>query len=205
MKRFIVLVFGAVILCALYSFHNSLTTYNNIFTRLGLQTEEAEGYISANIIGGSTTFPSSRIIAKLALNKRAEAIKEIGEYIKAYVKTPGFATEYANTRLELKPESPHGLHQGTGDMAAYKQDLKSWEADYPATVNGLLKKKLREFLQLTSDINFHAELKKQGDRMVFADPALEAKDEFWKACFRSGKPTVEAARSYAQQWLQELN
>jgi hypothetical protein len=205
MKRVIILVSAAIILCGIYSFKKVHTVYNNIFTRLGLETEEAEGYITANLIGGSTTFPSSRIIAKLALNKRAEAIKEIGDYLKAYVKTPGFATEYANTRLELKPESPSTLHQGTGDMATYKQDLKSWEADYPPTVNGLLKKKLKEFLQLTSDINFNAELKKQGDRMIFADPALEDKDEFWKACFRSGKPTVNAARSYAQQWLQELN
>jgi hypothetical protein len=37
--------------------------------------------------------------------------------------------------------------------------------------------------------------------LVFADPALEAKDGYWKYCFRSGKETITAARQYAQQWL----
>ncbi|MGZ5282869.1 MAG: hypothetical protein ACXWEY_11390 [Bacteroidia bacterium] len=204
MKKFILFAFASLILCGLFSFKKLHYTYNNIFTRLGLQTEEAESYITVNITGGSTTFPTTRIMAKLALDKRAEAVKEIGDYIKTYVQKPQFAKEYSTTRAELKPEHPPALYQGPEDMAAYKQDLKRWEADYPTTVNGLLKKKLKEFLVLTADINFNAKLEKRGDKMVFSDPALEAQDEFWKACFRSGKPTVDAARAYAQQWLQEI-
>lgn len=204
MKRIILLSFAALTLCGLYSFKKLHNTYNNIFTRLGLQTEEAESYITGNITGGATSFPTTRIMVKLALDKRAEAVKEIGDYVKIFVQTPGFAKEYATTRLELKPEHPPALYQGPEDMAVYKQDLKRWEADYPATVNGLLKKKLKEFLQLTADINYDAKLEKRGDKMVFSDPALEAKDGFWKACFRSGKTTVDAARAFAQQWLQEI-
>ena len=204
MKRIILLAFISIILCGFYSFKKLHNTYNDIFTRLGLQTGEAESYIIENITGGSTTFPTTSIMAKLALNKREEAIKEMGNYIKSYVQTPQFAKEYATTRSDLKPEHPPALYQGPEDMAAYKEDLKRWEADYPATVNGLLKKKLKEFLQLTSDINYNAKLEKRGDKMIFSDPSLESKDEFWKACFRSGKPTVDAARAFATRWLQEL-
>lgn len=89
-------------------------------------------------------------------------------------------------------------------MAVYKEDLKRWEAEYPAVFNELLKHKLKEFLQLTSNIDYNARLEQRRGKMVFADPVLEAKDPFWKACFRSGKTTMEAARAYAQQWLVEL-
>jgi hypothetical protein len=39
---------------------------------------------------------------------------------------------------------------------------------------------------------------------VFADPAVEAKPSEWKMCFRAGKPATEAARAFAQKWLNDL-
>jgi hypothetical protein len=57
---------------------------------------------------------------------------------------------------------------------------------------------------MTSGINFNAKLEKRGKKMIFSDPLLEEKDDFWKACYRSGKPTMDAARQFAQQWLNEL-
>ncbi|HEV7331523.1 MAG TPA: hypothetical protein VGN63_10835 [Flavisolibacter sp.] len=190
---------------ALYSFRQLQTTYNNIFNQLGIETEVAETYIVDNIIGGSTSFPTSEIMVSLALNKREEAVRKIGDYIKAYVQTPAFAKEYATARTDQKPEAPTGLYKNAENMAVYKEDMLRWEKEYPASFTVLLKRKLNEFLQLTADIDFNAKLVQRGKKQVFADPALEAKDSFWKACFRSGKTTVAAARSYAQQWLLELH
>ena len=204
MKKIRYIILFALAVTGLYSFRQLEKTYSNIFTQLGLETEEAESYILGNILGGSTSFPRTKVMASLALNKRADAVKEIGNYIKAYVKAPAFAKEYATTRADQKPEAPTGLYRNQENMAAYKEDLKRWETEYPANFNELLKQKLKEFVQLTSDIDYNAKLTQRRDKMVFADPALEAKDPFWKACFRSGKTTVDAARTYAQQWLSEL-
>lgn len=190
-------------LFGLYSFHLHKVA-NDIFIRLGLGTEEAESYISGNIIGGSTSFPTNKIMAKLALNKRAEAVTEIGNYIKSHVQSAAFAKEYSTLRQDQKPEEPTGLYKNAENIAAYKEDLQRWEKEYPTNLNLLLKLKLNEFLRLTSDIDYNAKLEPHYNKMIFSNPALEAKDEFWKACFRAGKPTVDAARAYAQQWLSEL-
>jgi hypothetical protein len=206
MKKLISFLLLAALFCSLNSFYKRQTAYNNIFSQLGLETEEADSYIISNLIGGSTTFPRTKMMARLALNQREAAIQEIGKYLKAYTQTTQFAQEYAATRMELKPEKPSDpLYQTKEFMDAYKEDLKYWEAEYPASVNGLLQQKLKLFLALTSDIDYNAKLHRSGSKMVFSDPELEAKDEFWKACYRVGKPTVDAARSYAQQWLLELS
>ena len=205
MKKIFLFAFLAFIAAGLYSFRHLENRYNDIFQQLGLGTEEAESYITANIIGESTSFPRSAIMASLALNKREEAVKQIGNYLKAYTQTPAFAKEYATARQDQKPEPiTDPLYNTAEFMAEYKKDIKRWEALYPATVNDLLKRKLKEFLQLTSDIDYGAKLEQRGNKKVFSDPTLEMKDAFWKACFRSGKPTVMAARAFAQQWLLEL-
>jgi seryl-tRNA synthetase len=119
-------------------------------------------------------------------------------------------------RQELKalqdPKDPQhamftGDIDGSGGMdeATYKETLKDFEKQYPATVKELVKMRLKEFLVLTADINFDVQLIEKGGHKRFADPKLEAKDELWKRCFRTGKETITAARTYAQQWLKELN
>ncbi|RYZ52442.1 MAG: hypothetical protein EOO14_16740, partial [Chitinophagaceae bacterium] len=168
--------------------------YNTIFQQLGLQTEEAESYIDANFISGSTAFPGTPIMVALSLEKREEAVKAIGQYVKAHVQTPAFAKNYEQDRQEQKPVKPEGRDQNAETMAVYQQDLKYWEAEFLATVNGLVKKRLQQFLQETASIDYNAKLARKDRKMVFVDPALEAKDPFWKACFRSGKRTVDAAR-----------
>jgi DNA-binding transcriptional MerR regulator len=118
-------------------------------------------------------------------------------------------------RTELKalqdPKDPqHAMFTGdiSGndmDETAYKERLADFDKQYPATVKELVKTRLKEFLAMTADMDFNAQLVDRGGRKRFADPKLEAKDDTWKRCFRSGKETMTAARAYAQQWLKELN
>lgn len=100
MKKILFFVFLALVATGLYSFRQLENKYKNIFNQLGMETEEAESYIIGNIIGGSTSFPRSKVMVNLAFNKRAETVKEIGNYIKAYVQSPAFAKEYATVRAE---------------------------------------------------------------------------------------------------------
>ncbi len=202
-KRFPLLALSVAALFAI-TLVQARAFYNTIFQQLGLQTEEAESYIDANFISGSMAFAGTPMMAALSLDQREEAVKAMGQYVKAYVQTPSFAANYEQARQEGKPVKPEGRDQNAETMAVYRQDLQYWEAEFPATINDLLKKRLLQFLAETATIDYNAKLVKKDRKMVFADPALEAKDSFWKACFRSGKRTVDAARAFALQWLAEL-
>jgi hypothetical protein len=105
-----------------------------------------------------------------------------------------------NHRMYLENLSEGGMV----DEEQYKQELKNFEEQWPATSKELVKNRLREFLTLTADIDFDAKLIGSGRIKKFADPKLEAKNGDWKKCFRAGKETITAARAYAQKWLAEL-
>ena len=57
---------------------------------------------------------------------------------------------------------------------------------------------------MSKDVAYDAQLVDKDGAKVFADPALEAKPKEWKMCFRAGKPATDAARGFAQKWLNEL-
>ncbi len=89
----------------------------------------------------------------------------------------------------------------------YEADLSAWEKSKQpgdVLVTAALRKVLGEFLTGTADMRWGARLVKQHGQQVFADPRLEARPSWWKACFRAGKEPVDAARTYATKWLAEL-
>ncbi|MBO9561230.1 MAG: hypothetical protein J7621_00595 [Niastella sp.] len=109
------------------------------------------------------------------------------------------------------PKDPqHGMYMSNltegndMDTSQYAEAVAAFEKEYPANVQVLIKRRLQEFLALTADMDFDAKLIDKGGRKRFADPKLEAKDETWKRCFRCGRETITAARTFAQQWLAEL-
>lgn len=204
MKKICYFLLLTITALSLFSFRQVQSFYGNIFEQLGLQAEEANSYIESNIIDGSASFPTSRVMAALALDKREDAVKAIGLHVKVYVQSPAFAEQYKTAREDQKPQKPEELYQNAENMAVYREDMKRWEAEYPANIKALLKQRLTQFLQQTASIDYTAKLVPSGRKMIFADAALEAKDPFWKACFRSGKRTVDAARVFARQWLAEL-
>jgi len=69
---------------------------------------------------------------------------------------------------------------------------------------------------LTAGLNYYASFKLTDDQFdgvpdivrgknrVFAAEAFEAKPAEWKMCFRAGKPATDAARAFAQKWLNDL-
>ncbi len=92
-----------------------------------------------------------------------------------------------------------------GDQKTYQQQLTAYEQKYPVDPRVLIAKRLREFLDLTKDIRFDAKLTPAGGgTMRFADPQYEAKSDQWKLCYRAGKEPVEAARAFAQEWLNQI-
>jgi hypothetical protein len=83
------------------------------------------------------------------------------------------------------------------------------EKTYPADPRAMVALRLRHFLDVTSDVAYEARLVETSvgngaKKRVFADPALEAKPAEWKMAFRAGKPATDAARTFAQKWLNDL-
>jgi hypothetical protein len=82
--------------------------------------------------------------------------------------------------------------------------LKEFEKTYPSDHRTLVAMRLRHFLDATKDVAYGAQLVEKNKNKVFADEALEGKPAEWKMAFRAGKPATDAARGYAQKWLNDL-
>jgi hypothetical protein len=91
-----------------------------------------------------------------------------------------------------------------GEMKYYQEQIAALDKKFPKDVKQFIKGRLEEFLQLTADIDFNAELVQNGKKKKFVNPTYEGKSLSWKYCFRAGKETIDAARMFAQQWLKEL-
>lgn len=89
----------------------------------------------------------------------------------------------------------------------YKEEHAAWEENYPADFRTAIAKRLRDFLALSATVDFEAKLvpcQNSSGHSCFADPAYEEKPAEWKRCYRAGKQPVEAARTFAANWLREL-
>jgi hypothetical protein len=87
----------------------------------------------------------------------------------------------------------------------YQERLAEYDKKYPAAPNVLIAGRLHQFLDLSKDVAFDAKLLSNGaGKMKFADPQYEAKPGNWKLCYRAGKGPVEAARSFAMDWLRQI-
>ena len=82
--------------------------------------------------------------------------------------------------------------------------MKELDAVWPTDHRVLVANRLRHFLDVSKDVAYDAQLADKDGAKRFADPALEAKPKEWKMCFRAGKPATDAARAFAQKWLNDL-
>jgi hypothetical protein len=104
-----------------------------------------------------------------------------------------------------------GLLKEQRDQQVREREVAMQELDkvYPADPRALVAMRLRRFLDVTKDVAYDAQLVETSGgngarKKVFADPALEAKPAEWKLAFRAGKPATDAARTFAQKWLSDL-
>lgn len=106
-----------------------------------------------------------------------------------------------------KPEMDDYIKQSYQiQIDEYNNKLAEWENGYPKdNPNPMIKKWINNFLDKSADINFDAKLEKDKyGKMKFVDQQYEYKDSQWKLYYRSGKETVNAARTFAQNWVKEL-
>jgi hypothetical protein len=139
---------------------------------------------------------SKKAIASLPAEQRKqmeEALKNAADMV-AKMNTP----ENRKTRLDA-------IRMERGERAKeYDAAVAKWKQDYPDDPKPVLVRRLREFMQLSADVDFNAKLTTQDGRSTFENPAYQAKSSQWKMCFRAGREATTAARAAVQAWLTEL-
>jgi hypothetical protein len=86
----------------------------------------------------------------------------------------------------------------------YQERLATWEKKYPENPKALIAARLRQFLEVSENIAFDAQLVPKGKLMKFADPQHEAQKAEWKLCYRAGREPVQAARAFITEWLGQI-
>jgi hypothetical protein len=84
---------------------------------------------------------------------------------------------------------------------AYEGRLAANDKRWPADPKALVARRLRECLDIITNVDFDAGLVPAGKLMRIADPRYEEKPPAWKRCYRAGREAVTAAREAAQAWL----
>jgi len=107
----------------------------------------------------------------------------------------------SKTNQQLRKSYEDQLQYG---KAAFDKKTADWETQYPANPQLFVKKRLEQFLTETADIDFDAATELKNGKRVFVNTAYERKSNRWKMAFRAGKEVVETARTFVQQWLQEI-
>jgi len=129
------------------------------------------------------------------------AIKEVVEMMKDQLKS----LDDPNNPMFTKEMDEMIKQSYAAQTEQHKQDVAEWEKNYPKTPERMVQKWLEDFLAASKGVDFSATVvdNDQGKK-VFANQAYESKSSNWKLCYRAGKETVEAGRTFASTWLQEL-
>lgn len=90
------------------------------------------------------------------------------------------------------------------ELQHYNASLKIWETNYPADYRQLIKARLQRYLDMASTVDFSAELTEKNNKKYFVNPTYEAKSYEWKMIFRAGKEVYDVTKSFAEQWIKEL-
>jgi hypothetical protein len=149
-----------------------------------------------------SAFKSASPEARVALTEQVLA------WTKAYTQTPQFEKAYQEFRNDYKPEEP-GTEGSAEDLQyareQYKEAVAEWKKEYPASGKDMVRRRLREFLTESADVDYNAKLVRRDGKMRFVNAKYEdEKSGEWKVCYRAGKEPVEKARAFAKAWLAEL-
>ncbi len=107
-----------------------------------------------------------------------------------------------NASIKTRVDNANRYRDGILEQHSKEQEFL---LEYPEDPKALLKKRLQTILDITTDVDYAAELKVANGIKYFVNPVYEKKQSEWKLAFRAGKVATDAVRAAAQQWLKELN
>jgi len=130
MKKGLAGLFSAFLLIAFTAFTVRIVS---IFEQLNIAEQEAKEYILSDLTNGTLNFPYSEILKKLAVNKRTEAVEEIGTYIRKYTESPEFEKEFKAARDRMvngnRPAKKTKDQLLQEKVLSLKEDIKTSEED----------------------------------------------------------------------------
>ena len=148
--------------------------------------------------------------AKLSLNNAQKYYNEASAETKALFKEAlEDAKKYAADMQDPENDLLKSYADGYSMMLDnYKKDsaarIAQWQAEYPDNSIMFVKKRLEEFMKITADIDFNAELVEKNGKKYFVNQQYERKDYRWKMAFRAGRDVIKPSRDFVQQWLNEI-
>ena len=208
MKKIIVIIVAGLALSAFTIARQSRQFTEEVFQLLRIPQDEGRQYIRENFIYASIATPHSFDRKHVPQGSRAALVRKLGAYMKQYLQSAEMKAAWQEYRASMAPPDIKDYESVTTLSPEQKQEIarqqKQFEQDFPEDLQLLIQSRLREFLDLTADIDFNAKLVSRNGRMVFENPDYESRDTNWKKCYRAGRETIEAARAFAQQWLSEI-
>ena len=90
------------------------------------------------------------------------------------------------------------------DLKNYDERIKKWETEYPVNSGVFIKKRIQQYLDIVSTVDFTAALKDVNGKKKFANDTYERKSADWKKVYRAGKEVNDVAKAFAASWIKEL-
>lgn len=114
-----------------------------------------------------------------------------------------FISRYMARQLNQGLEDePTRLAKNKASAAEYHTRLAQYRAS--ANPNLIIRKRLREFIELAESVDFNAKVENQGHKLEFVRDEYSNQSSEWKLLYRIGREPVLAARDMARTWLSEL-
>jgi hypothetical protein len=115
----------------MYSFISFNSRVNNIFKTLGIPEREAQDQIWKIVAGNEFSFSANTKFESLPAKKRAVAVYEMGHYVKKYLGSPEFDSQYQQLRSEKRPVAPATIQERINyHVAEFSNALRENEAAY---------------------------------------------------------------------------
>jgi hypothetical protein len=145
-----------------------------------------------------------------SIDEAKKNLAQMPANVRAQVEATIKQMEAENAKREADPKFTAMMRQMTEAQIAdeqkrYDESVVRYNQKYPADPNVLIAARLRQFLEVSKDVDFGAALVPgPGNKQRFANAAYEAKPDEWKLCYRAGKEATAAGREAAQAWLAAL-
>jgi hypothetical protein len=199
------LLFAAALLAA-----PALLIAEDMLERYDVDRIQAENSVLGAVRGWWDPPDVSEVLRALPPDERATAVRELGGFVKEYVRGAEFRKNYAKAWKDTQPKHGSGMPGvDVKSMAARAEKMArhdSTSAKEAATLdkdpNVTVRRRLQQFLAETAGIDYDA--KTSGPSHVFTDAGYESRPPLWKMGYRAGREATEAARAFAKEWMEEL-
>ena len=175
--------------------------------RLGMKPEPPEKPKSMNDLRQEQKTQIQHSIEELEKTKKsfaADQQKQFDGYIQQMQEQLASVDDPKNPMFSKEMEE-YFKQSYDSQMKAHETKVSEWQNEWPENPTPVIMRSLQKFLDASKDIDYRAEVfKNEYGQLLFSKTIYESKPSEWKLCYRAGKETVDAARTAAGQWLNEL-